>query len=307
MTYLEDLTIRLATGAAQLPDNARTRHGQWVLAQQRRDGGFAGREGDSDLYYTAFGLRTLMILGLLDGSPAEAAAAFLRGRLGGREGVVDLLSLLMAAKMLELAADIDVFASADPGYATAVAEIFESLRRDDGGYAKSDEGRAGSTYQTFLTILGYQLLEHRIPDAEAAVRFLCSQERPDGGFLEIRVGKRAGVNPTAAAIAALRILQALPPESAERTIDFLADMQSDEGGLTANTRIPLPDVLSTFTGLLTLADLNAAGELQLDRVGRYVQQMERPQGGFAGFALDPSQDVEYTFYAIATLSLLQTV
>ena len=44
---------------------------------QRADGGFAGRQGLSDLYYTSFALRTLAILGELHGSVAERAAGFL--------------------------------------------------------------------------------------------------------------------------------------------------------------------------------------------------------------------------------------
>ncbi|MCA9222003.1 MAG: geranyl transferase, partial [Planctomycetales bacterium] len=56
-TYLENLTIRLATGVAELPEPVRQRHVQYLLSAQQTDGGFAGREGDSDLYYTGFALR----------------------------------------------------------------------------------------------------------------------------------------------------------------------------------------------------------------------------------------------------------
>ena len=46
------------------------------------------------------------------------------------------------------------------------------------------------------------------------------------------------MNPTAAAIGTLKTIHRLVPEQHQSTIDFLADMQSDEGGLAANTRIP---------------------------------------------------------------------
>ena len=42
--YLEQLTLRLATGIAELPDAVRMRHARYLLAAQREDGGFAGRE-----------------------------------------------------------------------------------------------------------------------------------------------------------------------------------------------------------------------------------------------------------------------
>src|SRR5690349_7906525 len=84
-TYLEDLTLRLAAGIAELPEAVRRPHAGHVLAAQREDGGFAGREGGSDLYYTGFALRSLAMLGELYGAPAERAAGYLKSRLSGQE------------------------------------------------------------------------------------------------------------------------------------------------------------------------------------------------------------------------------
>ena len=84
-------------------------------------------------------------------------------------------------------------------------------------------------------------------------------------------------------------------------------MQSDEGGLTANTRIPFADLLSSFTGLLTLADLEASDRVNVEAITRYALSMQMSAGGFAGFSLDQTSDVEYTFYGLATLSLAQTL
>jgi len=84
-------------------------------------------------------------------------------------------------------------------------------------------------------------------------------------------------------------------------------MQSHEGGMTANTRIPFADLLSTFTGLLTLADLDAANVVDLDRIERYAMSMQSDRGGFVGIALDEITDVEYTFYGLATLALCETI
>ena len=118
-----------------------------------------------------------------------------------------------------------------------LTQQLEQLRTDDGGYGKTAEGSAGSTYQTFLTALAYQVLEIPQPDAERAAEFLLAQRREDGGFVEIRVMRRSGVNPTAAAVAALEML-GVELQNREETIDFLTDLQNDEGGFRANTRIP---------------------------------------------------------------------
>ena len=303
-SYLEALTLRLAGGIAELPDDFRSRHAQYLLSRQRDDGGFAGREGDSDLYYTGFALRSLAMLGELTGEPAERAAAFLKGRLGGQESIVDFFSLIYGAGLLESAAGIDVFAAADPQWRDHVAAALERLRRTDGGYAKGAEGTASSTYHTFLVLLCQQLIGREPVDPAAIVAFLRSQRCEEGGFREIRASKRAGTNPTAAAIGALRILDALDEEMRLDTMDFLAEMQTDEGGLRANTRIPIADLLSTFTGLLTLADLNAAETIDLAEVRRFAMSLALEEGGFRGAEWDPAHDAEYTFYGLGTLGLL---
>jgi geranylgeranyl transferase type-2 subunit beta len=130
------------------------------------------------------------------------------------------------------------------------------------------------------------------------------QRRDDGGFLEVRVAKRSGTNPTAAAIGALRTLKALDPHIASTAAGFLLDVQTEEGGFQANTRMPLPDLLSTFTACVTLWDLNRLEDADTTGAYRYGLSMERETGGFAGFELDDSQDVEYTFYGLGLLSLL---
>ena len=135
-TYLEELTVRLSIAAAQLAEEVRDRQGQFLLAAQREDGGFAGREGDSDLYYTGFALRGLAILGLLDGPVAQRAADYLKSRLSGQESIVDFFSLIYGAKLIESAAAINVFEQAEPTWADLVAsELEKLLARPDGALA----------------------------------------------------------------------------------------------------------------------------------------------------------------------------
>jgi len=305
--YLAELTIRLAQGIELIDPKIRQRHTSLVLAAQRPDGGFVGRAEDSDLYYTAFALRSLAILGQLEGSVADSAAQFLQGRLTGRESIVDFLSLIYGATLLELAAGIDIFADASANWRDSVDQALGELRREDGGFAKAAEGKASSTYHTFLVLLCLELIQRPITRPEEIVQFLHSQRCDEGGFREIRVSKRAGTNPTAAAIGALRILDALDPEIAAETIDFLADMQTDEGGLRANTRIPIADLLSTFTGLLTCDDLGGTSEIDLPHVQRFVQSLEIDEGGYLGAAWDQQCDVEYTFYGLGTQALLNNL
>jgi len=302
--YLQQMTMRLAGALARLPEATRRRHGDFLVAAQRPDGGFAGREGDSDLYYTSFALRSLAMLGRLEGATAERAASYLEAQLPEQPSMVDTASLIYSAALMDLATGVDLLDKAGPDWVDEVVDRLNQLRRDDGGYAKSPQGSAGSTYQTFLVLLCRQLLRYDEPAPDDVLRFLQSHRTDEGGFLEIRVGKRAGVNPTAAAIGALRMLDAMDEPTRRDAVEFLGRMQTDEGGLRANTRIPVADLLSTFTGYLTLTDLNGAEAVDRRAMRRYVEFVESPSGGFFGASWDQVRDVEYTFYGLGCLALL---
>ncbi len=302
--YLQEMTIRLAEGIGRLPEETREANKSFLLAAQQPDGGFGGKQGASDLYYTGFALRALSILGELYGSVAERAADFLKSRLSRHETIVDFFSLIYAAGLLKVSANIDVYADAGENWQDEVAKFFDSLRRDDGGFAKAIEGRAGSTYHTFLIVLCLQLIERPIKNPEQIVAFLLSREDEEGGFREIKLSKRAGTNPTAAGVATLRILGQVSDYVRDGVIDFLIDMQTDEGGMRANTRMPIADVLSTFTGMLTLSDFDALGEINCDAAEQFVLRQQMPAGGFRAAEWDEVADVEYTFYGLGSLALL---
>lgn len=269
------------------------------------DGGFRGREGDSDLYYTSFAVRGLAMLGELDHERAARIGQFLGASDPLRLSIVDLLSWLSSAVAVQLAGGPIPAVVLDPNWADRVADRLESVRTQDGGYAKSAEGAAGSTYQSFLVMLSYELIGRSVPRPNALVQFLYDRQRDDGGFVEIAPMKRSGTNPTAAAVAVLTSLGAMDQELREDAREFLKLVKSDEGGFQANTRIPFADGLSTFTGLLTLQDLRIDDVLSAPRVLEYVTGwLEFPTGGFRGASWDEQADVEYTFYGLGNLALL---
>lgn len=302
--YLMALTARVSQGLAELDEQRRQRHVQFLRAAQLTDGGFPGREGCSDLYYTGFALRSLAVLGELDANVARAAASYLQQHLTGQRSIIDFFSLIYGAAVLESAAAVDVFADQSPLWRQEVVRALEMLRRDDGGYAKGAEGAASSTYHTFLVLLCYELINHSLTDPERVVDFLMSQRSDDGGFREIRVQKRGATNPTAAAVASLKILRAMEDSVQEEVVEFLVEMQNEEGGLRANTRIPIADLLSTFTGYLTLLDLGAADQIDSVAAVRYANSLEMSNGGYRGAAWDEGVDVEYTFYGLGCAALL---
>jgi len=341
MSYLGDLTLRLAAGAMRLPEELRRRHAAFLADAQNADGGFAGRQGPSNLYYTGFALRGLALLGALSDEVASAAGRFLREHLGGIPSVahtnappraggvwdphippsagrssIDFLSLVFSAVLLETASGVDVFAAAGRDRKDAVTGTLERFRRRDGGYAKTDRSPHSSTYHTFLAASCLQLVGAPIDEASRMIELIRSRRRDDGGFVELDPMRQGGTNPTAAAVGVLRLLDAMDDATRRHAVAFLARMQNAEGGLRANARIPVADVLSTFTGLVTLADLGAwpfggafscptdGGAADLARMRQYVETLDQAEGGFRGGAWDDAADVEYTFYGLGTVALL---
>src|SRR5438445_3597711 len=249
--YLLRLTSRLAEGLSGLSDDFRHRHAAFLTACQNPDGGFSGREGGSDLYYTGFGLRGLAVLNALTPEICSRAAGFLGPSLTQQASVVDFFSLLYSCALVQLGGGPDVLAGSPEDWPDRVAATLETFRTPDGGYGKSVGDRAGSTYHTFLVILCYQLLGREVPDAEKLKTFIDSRRRGDGGFVEIAAMKRSGTNPTAAAGGVLQILAATADEfhtETQNVIPFLTGMASPEGGLRANVLAPLADLLSTLPG-----------------------------------------------------------
>ena len=241
-SYLALLTSRLADGVARLPEATRVRHAAYLRAAQNADGGFSGREGGSDLYYTAFGLRGLSVLDALTPEICERAAGFLRHSLTQSASVVDFFSLLYACLLVQASGGPDVLADSPDDWPERTAAVLETFRTADGGYTKTPGGASGSTYHTFLVGLCYQLLGKSLPNPAEVVRFTASRRREDGGFVEIAPMRRGGTNPTAAAVGLLQLTaphgDALMAEVRDGVVDFLAEMASPEGGLRANGRAP---------------------------------------------------------------------
>jgi geranylgeranyl transferase type-2 subunit beta len=304
-SFLLRLTQRLAAGWREIEPERAARHRDFILGFQRADGGFAGREGGSDIYYTSFAVRGLALLNALDDSRCRLIAGYLKSAAArGRYSLIDLVSWFYSSITLQLAGDLTVFGGEIEVLSEELSSALEAFRRADGGYAKTDEGGVGSTYHTFLAVLCYEMLGRRPPDPEGITRFLLSRRRDDGGFVEIGPMRRSGTNPTAAAAVLLKRFEAIDQPTLAGIDDYLARVQGVEGGFRANTQIPFCDLLSTFTGLLTAAELELAHRIDPAACRRYIEQLELSEGGFKGAAWDGDSDPEYTFYGLGALALL---
>lgn len=302
MSYLARLAVELSLGSARIPPETKSRHRQFVLACRNPDGGFVNRERESDVYYSSFALRSLMLVGGIEESVANPLHGFLKARLAGSPAPIDFLSLVFCDLILQTAGAQSVFDSPESRH-EAFEAVIGPLARQDGSYAKTAKSKYGSLYNTFLIIACMELLgiEPAVPDVTRD--FVRSRLREDGGFAEAAQMRAGGVNPTGAAVALLEILDDRDPAIRETAAGFLRAMRTPEGGFKAAGRIPFPDLLSTFTGLVALRRLTTADSTDRAPFRRFAESLECPGGGFRAGTWDETPDVEYTFYGLGTLAL----
>ena len=277
---------------------------------QRRasTGGFSGREGDPDLYYTSFAARALQLLGHPLAALGDETLAFAGRVATATPSLPDVVSELEIRRVFSRTR------RSRPEPAALCPEERRSLllsrvaahRTPSGGYRRTPGG-VPSTYGTFLAILVHQYLATPIPEPGLVRSLLLNRQRGDGGFAESDAAEASGTNPTAAAVIGLLSLSPLKRETVQRCTAFLAGMAAPAGGLRANSTAPAPDLLSTFTGLVALGALSGLGQVRLGRMARFTQGLEAGDGGFRGAELDRQADVEYTYYGLGTLSLLAAV
>lgn len=308
-TYLaRQRDVLSANLRAYVPADVRHRHAAWLHRTQQADGGFAGREGASDPYYTAFGLLSLTILDAMTPAIGDKAMQFLQTHALAAKHLVDAFSLLHAYRLLQMpgVSEKSNQLDLDNEAVDLVLNALNDCRTPDGGYARTPGQNAGSTYATFLTVLCYEELGRPVPEPDRLRSFLDGRRRDDCGYVEFAPMKRSGANPTAAAVAVLRILAGNGDWEQRQTelVAFFSGLRSPEGGFRANMRIPLADLLSTYTSLWTLYDLQGLDRIDRDAELRYVRSLEQPDGGFRAGLWDDRVDVEYTFYGLGSLALL---
>lgn len=301
--YLIDLSTRLGGGIARLPEPLRRQNADWLVARQRRDGGFGGRQGPSNLYYTGFALRLGQLLDVRSPDFWSSLTDYLRLKAPDPRDLPDALMRLMARPMLQIRGQTLWPAAVEAERVMQCRRILDACRGPT-GYVRRPGGSM-SIFQTFHAALCHELLGERPPQAERIGEALRQRQRPDGGFVDMpESADESGTNPTAAAVGALKSLGELDERTSTRAAGFLLAMQRPNGGFAAHDRSPVSDLMTTFTGIVTLGDCDALRRARLGDAARFVRALLAPDGGFLAVPGDDEADVEYTYYGVAALSLL---
>lgn len=264
----------------------------FVRSQIKPDGAFCNRAGESDLYYTVFGVESLVALQAQP--PVDNVARYLRTLGDGSK--LDFVHLACLARCW---AGVTQDLSAAP--VNAILSRIEGFRTPDGGYNPSSEASHGTAYAAFLAMGAHQDLGRCVPEPDRLLASVHSLRTKDGGFANVPSAAAGVTTATAAAITLMRQLDRDPdPLLAE----WLLSRCLPAGGFFAVDGAPIPDLLSTATALHALAGLhvplNGLREPCLD----FVDSLWTNRGGFYGHWSDDAIDTEYTYYALLSLGHL---
>ena len=299
--YLETLGGLLRLGAETLGERFKRAQVDFFLGLRRPDGGFPGRQGPSDLYYTDFAVRSLAFLDA-DPHTFRPTAEFLF-TVGPPRNVVECFSLLNCRRLVEYAGP---GGPALPPPPEEVAEVLARQAAPGGGWAHPG-GREVSAYNTFLGALCLEMLGADLPPADELERAILTLQRPSGGFAERPGEAHAQASATAAALGVFTTLDRLSPEFVGKALEFLWELQAPDGGFRAHPDAPASDLLSTFTACLSLVGLCDMAGTDMPRVGRYLRSLACEAGGFRACRGDDRPDVEYSYYGLACLTILRAM
>ena len=226
----------------------------FVRKQINPDGGFQDRAGQSDLYYTVFGIEAL--LALQADVPRQQIASFLQKFRDGQ-----LLDLVHLACLVRCWANLrlPMASTSSPQVSDCQLKIenWKSKifvhRCNDGGYSNSAGAEQGTAYGCFLALAAHQDLNLDLQDSSTVAKCIKSLQRPDGAYANEPTSKIGSAPATAAA---LTILHYLNEPVSKSSIDWLLSCFHPKGGFAVrptSEQPSIPDLLSTATVLHALS------------------------------------------------------
>jgi prenyltransferase beta subunit len=265
----------------------------FIRSQRNEDGGFKDRSGNSDLYYTVFGLEALRALQLeVSFGPTEK---YLRSFGSGES--LDFVHLTCLARCWAILTKEGL----EPASRRKLLEQIETFRSLDRGYRDTPHSPHGTVYGCFLALGAYQDLQSDLPNTEGLIHCLKSLQSRDGAFAN-QPHLDSGTTPaTAAAVTLLRYLG----EPVDPCLgNWLLSRCHPEGGFFAMPAAPVPDLLSTATALHALAGMQFSIDNVKEPCLDFIDSLWSRQGAFYGSWADDALDCEYTYYGLLGLGHL---
>ncbi|MBI9018494.1 MAG: hypothetical protein JEZ07_14670 [Phycisphaerae bacterium] len=278
--------MRSAVRAGLNWPNCRDRALNYLKTQLNSDGGFKDRSGNSDIYYSVFGLE---INAAADDELMVSQDYYQHCSEAIPDDLVSLSSLVRS--LVHFPIDIT---------AEIIARI-EAFRSRDGGYHQILANNSSSIYGSFLAVGAYQDLGVPIKDSQAIIASINALKTDDDGFVNDLQVPIAAVPSTAAAVMLLSQLdQQIPQNCAAGLLSCYRD-----GGFVAMAMLDQPDLLSTAVALFALQAIGYDYQAIKPEIQTFARSLMQPDGSFAANIDEPQGDIEYSFYGLATLGLCQ--
>jgi len=248
------------------------------------NGAFMDKNGNDDLYYTAFGMMLSYIFKL--NINTKQSEQWLVRQSGKLTDLVYYSAYIRSRVLCELL---------KTGKLNFVLSRFFKTKQTLPDFTDYPHDDKFSPYSQFLALslkedLGITTANHQ--EIQTDLSAYCVET---GGYSNIRGGKTASTNAT---VAALAVKGQTSGYQRNEDIDYLHSSQDKSGGFFANGSAPVPDLLSTATALFILKCYGVSPRINPDN---FIDAHWLPSGGFCATLLDETCDVEYTFYGLLAL------
>ena len=287
-----------------LDEQGRSEVFQFLKRQQNVDGGFMDRGGQSDLYYSLFGMLLLRAMETEDRRPKTEVEKARSGRafpeLVGGNSPLGTWNLELETKLkcfVERQSSKEV-----PGFIEqcCLALLQKELRINRFSRTKTllkltrsfwkERYSINLSYRSFVLFL----------TLDAVLPFRSLLQRFSGKMLSrVEVNEHSPCSEIAAKVFLLKMLG----KDGSDEQQLLKSFASESGGFQAFQHLEQADMLSTAVALFALR--NAGGDLRLLTPGclDFIQQ-NFVDGAFLSGDGDQTTDLEYTFYGLLALGTL---
>jgi prenyltransferase beta subunit len=292
MTIRQEMLQAAKRGAASLNPNCANSIIDYVNSLTHPDGGYRGRSAASDLYYTVFAIKLLIVLNA--DLPIQQIEMYLQSF--DENTPLDLVHLSCLARCWANLPD------KEPSFniRNMILDRVSACRTGPTGFANQPGEQKNSIYSSFMALSAYQDLGVDMPDQDALIEWLYSQEAAEEGFAH-EDSNSGGLTPiTSGAIILLKHLNMTIPD---QSVKWLLTRHCNEGGFFAAPLLPFPDLLSTATALHALRVSHVSVDDIREPCLIFINNLWHDHG-FCGMEVDETVDCEYTFYGLLALGNL---
>lgn len=255
---------------------------KFISEQINEDGGFKDRAGQSDLYYSVFGIESLLALGA--DVPRDRILSYLTEF--GRGQSLDFV---------HLACLVRCWANLSQG--PIEANIRDTIARR----LEKHLAEQATIYTCFLALCAYQDLGLELNNRDVFLDCISSLRTKDGAYAN---ESTVEIGSTPATAAALTILHYLNEPVDNSSVDWLLWRLHPKGGFVAMPIAPVPDLLSTATALHALAMIGKSTDDIKEQCLDFIDGLWDGKGGFCGNSADSVADCEYTYYVLLAIGHL---